>query len=324
MHEALQVIKPISSNFEDTGQPVNPFLHSLIQWIFFFIKVHRRDPMKYVGAHVSASGGVENAPLNAHKIGAKAFAVFTKNQRQWKAKPLSAQSIEAFNRNCADWGYAPEQILPHDSYLINLGHPEADGLTKSREAFLDELQRCAQLGLKYLNFHPGSHLGRAPETECLRRIAESINWALDKTRRVTAVIENTAGQGGYVGYRFEHLAEIIERIDDRSRVGVCLDTCHSYTAGYDLKSPAGYEETINAFDRIVGLQYLKGMHLNDCKKAMGSRVDRHESIGRGTLGVKPFGFIMKDPRMDNIPMILETPDDSLWPEEIALLYRLGS
>lgn len=278
--------------------------------------------MKYVGAHVSAGGGVENAPLNAHKIGAKAFAVFTKNQRQWRAKPLSARSIEAFNRNCADLGYAPEQILPHDSYLINLGHPEADGLNKSREAFLDELQRCEQLGLRYLNFHPGSHLGKVPESECLRRIAESINWALDKTRGVTAVIENTAGQGGHVGYRFEHLAEIIDGVDDRSRIGVCLDTCHSYTAGYDIKSPAGYEETIRALDRIVGLRYLKGMHLNDCKKAMGSRVDRHESIGRGTLGVAPFRAIMKDPRMDNIPLILETPVDSLWPEEIALLYRL--
>jgi deoxyribonuclease IV len=280
--------------------------------------------MKYVGAHVSASGGVENAPLNAHKIGAKAFAVFTKNQRQWKAKPLSAQSIEAFGRNCADLGYTPDQILPHDSYLINLGHPEADGWAKSREAFLDELQRCEQLGLKYLNFHPGSHLGKALETDCLRRIAESINWALDRTRRVTAVIENTAGQGGHVGYRFEHLAEIIDGIDDPSRVGVCLDTCHSYTAGYDLKNPAGYEKTIAAFDRIVGLQYLKGMHLNDCKKELGSRVDRHESIGRGTLGVEPFGLIMQDPRLDDIPLILETPDDSLWPEEIALLYRLGT
>jgi deoxyribonuclease-4 len=279
--------------------------------------------MKYVGAHVSASGGVENAPLNAQKIGAKAFAVFTKNQRQWKAKPLSAQSIEAFKLNCEDLGYGPEQILPHDSYLINLGHPEADGLAKSREAFLDEIQRCAQLGLKYLNFHPGSHLGRISETESLQRIAESINRALVNSSGVTAVIENTSGQGGHLGYRFEHLAEIIDQVEDRSRVGVCLDTCHSYTAGYDLKSPGGYEDTISAFDRIVGLQYLKGMHLNDCKKELGSRIDRHESIGRGTLGVEPFGYIMKDARLDNIPLILETPDDSLWAEEIAQLYRLG-
>lgn len=279
--------------------------------------------MKYIGAHVSAAGGVENAPLNAHKIGAKAFAVFTKNQRQWKAKPLSAEGIEAFMRNCADLGYSPEHILPHDSYLINLGHPEPDGLAKSREAFLDELQRCGQLGLKYLNFHPGSHLGRRSEAETLKRIAESINWALDQSRGVTAVIENTSGQGGHVGYRFEHLAEIINQVEDRSRIGVCLDTCHSYTAGFDLKSPVAYEETISSFDRIVGLGYLKGMHLNDCKKELGSRVDRHESIGRGTLGLEPFKYIMTDPRLDNLPMILETPDDSLWKKEIALLYRLG-
>jgi deoxyribonuclease-4 len=279
--------------------------------------------MKYVGAHVSASGGVENAPLNAQKIGAKAFALFTKNQRQWKAKPLSALSIAAFLQNCADLGYGPEHILPHDSYLINLSHPEADGLAKSRQAFLDELQRCAQLGLKYLNFHPGSHLGRISETEGLKRIAESINWALDKSEGVTAVIESTSGQGGHLGYRFEHLAEIIDQVQDRTRVGVCLDTCHCYTAGYDLGNPGGYEESIGAFDHIVGLEYLKGMHLNDCKKELGSRIDRHASIGRGTLGVEPFGYIMKDPRLDNIPLILETPDDSLWPEEIALLYRLG-
>lgn len=280
--------------------------------------------MKYVGAHVSAAGGVENAPLNAHKIGARAFAVFTKNQRQWKAKPLSRQSIEAFSQNCARLGYVPEHILPHDSYLINLAHPEQSALTKSREAFVDEFRRCEQLGLKYLNFHPGSHLGKISETESLRRIAESINVALEKTSGVTAVIENTSGQGNHLGHRFEHLAEIIDQVEDRSRVGVCLDTCHCYTAGYDFKSRTGYEDTITVFDRIVGLRYLKGMHLNDCKKELGSRVDRHESIGKGTLGVAPFGYIMTDARMDNIPLILETPDDSLWVEEIALLYGLNS
>ena len=279
--------------------------------------------MKYIGAHVSAAGGVENAPLNAHKIGARAFAVFTKNQRQWKAKPLSPQSIEAFSRNCEKLGYAPENILPHDSYLINLGHPEEEPLAKSREAFIDEFQRCEQLGLKYLNFHPGSHLGKISEAESLRRIADSINIALEKTNGVAAVIENTSGQGHHLGYRFEHLAEIIRQVEDRTRVGVCLDTCHTYTAGYDLKSRTGYEETINAFDRIVGLQYLKGMHLNDCKKDLGSRVDRHESIGKGVLGVAPFGYIMTDPRMDGIPLILETPNDALWAEEITLLYGLN-
>ena len=278
--------------------------------------------MKFVGAHVSAGGGVENAPLNAHRIGAKAFALFTKNQRQWKAKPLSEHSIEAFWYNCAQYEYTAEHILPHDSYLINLGHPDAEALAKSREAFVDELQRCEQLGLKYLNFHPGSHLGRISETESLRRVAASINLALEQTRGVTAVIENTSGQGSNLGHCFEHLAQIIDQVHDRSRVGVCLDTCHGYTAGYDFKSVEGYEATMQAFDRIVGLSYLKGMHLNDCKKGLGSRVDRHESIGRGVLGEAPFGFIMKDPRLDDIPLILETPDDSLWPQEIALLYRL--
>lgn len=278
--------------------------------------------MKYVGAHVSAAGGVENAPLNANKIGAKAFAVFTKNQRQWKAKPLSVRSIELFKQNCHELSYAPEHILPHDSYLINLGHPEEEGLAKSRAAFLDEFQRCEQLGLNYLNFHPGSHLHKITESESLERIAQSINMALDKTQRVTAVIENTAGQGSNLGYQFEHLAEIIDQVKDRHRVGVCLDTCHSYSAGYDIKTYDGYMATMHRFDRIVGLKYLKGMHLNDCKKALGSRVDRHESIGRGTLGLEPFRFIMEDPRLDNIPLILETPDDKRWAEEIRLLYSL--
>ncbi len=278
--------------------------------------------MKYVGAHVSAGGGVENAPLNAKKIGARAFGLFTKNQRRWHAKPLSSKSIEAFRQNCTEAGFRPEHILPHDSYLINLGHPEKEGLSKSRNAFCEEMQRCEQLGLQYLNFHPGSHLGKISETESLQRIAMSINLALDQTQNVTAVIENTAGQGSNLGYRFEHLAEIIHQVKDPSRVGVCLDTCHSYSAGYDIKIRKGYEETITAFDRIVGLNYLKGMHLNDCRKALGSRVDRHESIGQGTLGLDPFRFIMNDARLDGIPLIMETPNDSIWAEEIKLLYGL--
>ncbi len=279
---------------------------------------------KFIGAHVSAGGGVENAPLNAHKIGAKAFALFTKNQRQWKAKPLSGRNIEAFRRNCNQLGYRPEHILAHDSYLINLAHPEEAGLDRSRQAFVDEFERCEQLGLATLNFHPGSHLGKISEQEGLRRIAESINIALDRTRGVSAVIENTAGQGNHMGHRFEHLAQIIDQVEDRSRVGVCLDTCHTFTAGYDIKTREGYEDTLEAFDRIVGLSFLKGMHLNDSKKDLGSRVDRHDSIGKGFLGSEPFKYIMNDPRLDGIPMILETPDDSLWVEEIRLLYQLCS
>ncbi len=276
--------------------------------------------MKYLGAHVSAAGGVENAPVNAHQIGAKAFGLFTKNQRQWQAKPLSEESIQRFRENCEKYGYGPGQILPHDSYLINLGHPEKAGLKKSRDAFLDEMQRCEQLGIDRLNFHPGSHLNKTDEESCLKTIAESVNIALDNTRGVTAVIENTAGQGTNMGRLFEEIKFIIDHIEDQSRAGVCIDTAHAYSAGYDLKSAEGFEQTFGEFDRIIGLSYLKGMHLNDSKKAVGSRVDRHDLIGKGTLGAEVFIRIMNDNRFEDIPMILETPDPDKWQEEIAFLY----
>lgn len=278
--------------------------------------------MKRVGAHVSTSGGVENAPLNAKEIGARAFALFTKNQRQWKAKPYTDDNIEKFKQNCEEAGYLPEQILPHDGYLINLGHPEKEGLKKSRDAFLDEMQRCEQLGLRMLNFHPGSHLRKISEKVCLKRIAESINTALDKTRGVMAVLENTAGQGTNMGFRFEHIASIINDVEDKERVGVCLDTCHTFTAGYDLRTKETFEATMDEFDRVVEMKYLKGMHLNDSKPDMGSRVDRHQSIGKGKLGVETFRFIMNDSRFEEIPMVLETIDETIWAEEIKLLYSL--
>jgi len=278
--------------------------------------------MKYIGAHVSAGGGVENAPVNAHEIGAKAFALFTKNQRQWQSAPLSRQNIDKFRENCSIYGFLPGHILPHDSYLINLGHPETDGLSKSREAFLDEMQRCELLGLDRLNFHPGSHLNRISEEESLLLIAESINITLDKTKGVTAVIENTAGQGSNLGFRFEQLKFIIDHVNDKGRVGVCLDTCHTFTAGYDILSPVGYEETFKLFDTVIGFNYLKGMHINDSMKPLGSRVDRHDSIGKGFLGKEVFVRIMNDPRFDDIPLILETPDETLWLEEIASLYAM--
>ena len=274
---------------------------------------------KYIGAHVSASGGVENAPVNAHQIGATAFALFTKNQRQWVAKPLSAESITLFKENCDKYGYKPEQILPHDSYLINLGHPEKDALQKSRDAFLDEMQRCEQLGLDRLNFHPGSHLNQIDENTCLNTIAESINWALDKTSGVIAVIENTAGQGSNVGNSFEQIRTIIDHVDDKSRVGVCIDTAHTYAAGYPLNTLEGYSETWKKFEETIGFQYLKGMHLNDSKKELASRVDRHDSIGKGFIGNSLFEWIMNDPRLDRIPLILETPNEAIWAEEIAIL-----
>ena len=192
--------------------------------------------MKYIGAHVSASGGVENAPVNANAIGAKAFALFTRNQRQWKSSPLTKKNISLFKERCEEFGYAAEHILPHDSYLINLGHPEAEGLQKSRDAFLDEMQRCEQLGLDRLNFHPGSHLNQMDVEDCLTRIADSVNWALDQTSGVCAVLENTAGQGTNLGYTFEQLAYIIDKVEDKSRVGVCIVYCpYIWQQVYDIR-----------------------------------------------------------------------------------------
>lgn len=281
------------------------------------------DNMKYIGPHVSASGGVENAPLNAMQVGATAFALFTKNQRQWFSAPLSEKSVTAFLENREKSGISPDYILPHDSYLINLGSPDAEGLEKSRKSFLEEMQRCEQLGLKMLNFHPGSHLKQITLEECLTRIAESINMALDKTKEVTAVIENTAGQGTNVGFSFQHIAYIIDKVEDKSRVGVCIDTCHTYSAGYDLKTEEGYKQTWKEFDETIGANYLRAIHLNDTKKEFGSRVDRHDSIGKGLLGMEFFERFMKDPRFDNMPLILETPDETLWAEEIKWLLSVG-
>ena len=278
--------------------------------------------MKYIGAHVSASGGVENAPLNANAIGAKAFALFTRNQRQWKSSPLTKKSISLFKERCEEFGYEAKHILPHDSYLINLGHPDPDGLQKSRDAFLDEMQCCEQLGLDRLNFHPGSHLNELPVDDCLARIAESINRTLDQTAGVCAVIENTAGQGTNLGYTFEQIAAIIDRVEDKTRVGVCIDTAHTLAAGYDIKTEQGFTETFRHFDEVIGFSYLRGMHINDSKKDLATRVDRHDSIGKGVMGMTTFKMLMADPRFDDIPLILETPDESIWAEEIGYLYTL--
>ena len=276
--------------------------------------------MKYIGAHVSVSGGVSNAPIEAAAIGAKAFALFTGSNMRWYSKPISEKECERFRINCEENGFSPDVILPHDNFLINLGSPDSDKLAMSRKSFLEEMQRCEQLGLKLLNFHPGSHLGQLTEDECLNLIAESINITLDKTSGVTAVLESTAGQGSNLGYKFEHLAHIIDKIEDKSRIGVCVDTCHSYSAGYDLLSNDGYLQTWKEFDEIIGRDYLRGIHLNDDKKVLGSRVDRHEEIGKGTLGEEFFIRFVNDPRFDNIPIILETPNVAIWKEEIAWLY----
>ncbi|HZJ80498.1 MAG TPA: deoxyribonuclease IV [Dysgonamonadaceae bacterium] len=277
---------------------------------------------KFIGAHVSAAGGVENAPVNAHKIGAKAFALFTKNQRQWKAAPLTEKNIELFKERCQEFGFDMDYVLPHDSYLINLGHPEEEALTKSRNAFLDEMQRCEQLGINRLNFHPGSHLNKIEIDACLDRIAESINIALDQTKGVTAVIENTAGQGTNLGHTFEQLAHIIDKVEDKSRVGVCIDTAHTLAAGYEIRTEESYKETFQSFDDIVGFEYLKGIHLNDSKKEVGTKVDRHHSIGEGVMGMTLFELMMKDNRFDKMPIILETPDQEIWAAEIEMLYKL--
>jgi len=276
--------------------------------------------MKYIGAHVSAAGGVENSPLNAREIGAKAFALFTKNQRQWFSPPLTKQNIRMFREYCEKYGYPTHVILPHDSYLINLGNPSKEALDKSRKSFLDEMKRCELLGLDRLNFHPGGSLKQISDEECMRLIAESINQVLDKTTGVTAVLENTAGQGSAMGYTFEQLAFIIDHVEDKTRVGVCFDTCHAFAAGYDLSTDEGFDETFKLFDTVLGFRFLKGMHLNDSKKGLGSRVDRHENLGKGALGMQVFKRIMHNPRFDDLPLILETPDETLWAEEIRMLY----
>ncbi|MCD7968883.1 MAG: deoxyribonuclease IV [Alistipes sp.] len=279
--------------------------------------------MKFFGAHVSAAGGVQNAPVNAHEINAGAFALFTKNQRQWNAAPLTPAAITGFLENCEKYGYTSAHILPHDSYLINLGNPDQAKRGQSIEAFIDELQRCMQLGLTMLNFHPGSSLNQVSAEECLELIAQSINISLDATEGVCAVIENTAGQGSNLGYRFEHLAYIIERVEDKSRVGVCIDTCHAYAAGYDMSSAEACDKTFAEFDRVVGFEYLRGMHLNDALKGVGSHVDRHTDLGKGNLGYECFRYIAQDKRFDDMPLILETPHPELWPEEIAMLYAFA-
>ena len=278
--------------------------------------------MKYVGAHVSASGGVYNAPINAMAIGAKAFALFTKNQRQWAAKELDTKTIDKWFKELEKSGIQAKHILPHDSYLINLGHPELEAREKSLNGFIHEIERCEILKLDRLNFHPGSHLRKISEEECLNNIAESMNKAIDITKDVKLVIENTAGQGSNLGYKFEHLAYIIDKIEDKSRVGVCIDTCHMFTAGYDIRTREAYDKTWNEFDQIVGSKYLMGMHINDSKPELGSRVDRHDSLGIGKIGWDAFKFIMNDDRMNDIPLVLETINEEIWAQEIQALYDL--
>lgn len=278
--------------------------------------------MKFIGAHVSASGGVWNAPEHAKEIGANAMALFTKNQKRWEAKPFIEDDIRKFNTVLTESGISPESVLVHDSYLINLGNPDKEKWQKSYNAFVDELMRVEQLGLTLLNFHPGGHLKQATEQECITTVAESVNRALEETESAIAVIENTAGQGSWIGYRFEHLRDIIDQVKDKSRIGVCLDTCHTFAGGYDLRTAESCSEVFAEFDSVVGFSILKGMHLNDAKSEHASRVDRHAPLGDGNIGLECFKFIMGDPRFDNMPLILETPEPERWREEIELLRSL--
>lgn len=274
--------------------------------------------MKYIGAHVDATPTIWTAPEEAHALGANAFALNLTAPQRWSTPQYSEEDVERFRSLCSAYGFGPGHILPHSAFVVNLGSPDARKLHLSRVTFVDELRRCSALGIDRLNFHPGSHLRQISEDESLARVAESINYALERTERVTAVIENTAGQGSALGYSFEHLAHIIDGVDDKSRVGVCIDTCHACAAGYELTGE-GYERTWADFDRIVGFGYLRGMHINDAMHPTGSRIDRHAPIGKGTLGSDFFGRLMSDCRLDHIPLILETPDASLWKAEIDWL-----
>ncbi|MGL5089129.1 MAG: deoxyribonuclease IV [Cetobacterium sp.] len=273
----------------------------------------------YLGAHVSIQGGVVNAFKNAIDIGANGFGMFVKNQRRWDAKQYTENEILAFKEAMKKSGILPEQILPHDGYLINLGSPDSEKREKSLNAFIDEMERVNQLGLIYLNTHPGSHLKEISEDECIKLIAESINKAHKVVPNVIVVIENTAGQGSNMGYKFEHLRDIIELVEDKNRVGVCIDTCHTVASGYALSTKEEYDSTMNEFESIVGFKYLKGVHLNDSMFGVGSKKDRHHSIGEGTIGLDFFKRFMNDHRFRNIPIVMETIDETIWKKELDLL-----
>lgn len=277
---------------------------------------------KRIGAHVSITGGIENAPYNAREIGAKAFALFTKNQRRWTAKDLEEKNILEFKRRIEEIGIEPKYILPHDSYLINLGNADEEKRNQSFEAFVDEMKRCNELGLLYLNMHPGSHLKEISEEQSMDLIIDCINKAHELVPNVTVVLEITAGQGSNLGYAFEQLAYIINGTINKNRIGVCLDTCHMFAAGYDIRTKDSYTKTMNSFEEIVGFKYLKGVHLNDSMVSLASKKDRHESIGKGELGLEFFELLMNDERFDDIPIVLETIDETIWKNEIEYLYSL--
>ncbi|MDK2859260.1 MAG: deoxyribonuclease [Sphaerochaeta sp.] len=281
-----------------------------------------RSPMHTIGPHTSIAGGVHNAAIQAANLRANAFGMFTKNQRQWKSKDLDKEAITLFKSTMVEKGFTAQQVLVHDSYLINLGNPDPEKRKKSLEAFIDELRRVDQLGLSLLNFHPGSHLGLIDPKESLSLVAQSLDIALSETDHVVAVIENTAGQGTNLGSSFEELAYLFEQCTQRERIGFCIDTCHAHAAGYSMSSPEEFNTAIEQFDTLLGLSHLKGMHLNDAKSNAGSHLDRHASLGMGSIGWATFEYIACDARFENMPLILETVDDTLWKDEVAHL-RFG-
>lgn len=276
-----------------------------------------------LGAHTSIAGGVDKAIERAAKIGCTTLQIFTKNSNQWHAKPLNVQVIQNYKRLLKLTKIKP--VIAHDSYLINLCAKDKLILEKSRTAFIDELERCELLEVSYLNFHPGSH-GGAGEEDGIKLVAESLNLVHEKTKgfKVKSMIETTAGQGTSIGYRFEQIRKIIDLVEDKSRLAVCIDTCHIFAAGYDIRSEKSYLKTIQEFDDIIGLKYLKAFHLNDSKKGLGERVDRHEHIGKGKIGITGFGSIMNDKRFVNLPKIIETPKGADLKEDIINLKTLLS
>ncbi|XP_077308484.1 putative endonuclease 4 isoform X13 [Lithobates pipiens] len=265
--------------------------------------------------------GLWNAALEAGRIGAKAFGLFLRSQRMWSVKPLEKSTAEKFRGTCKEFGFDARFILPHSPYLMNLGSPKPDVRQKSRDMLVDELSRCHQLGLTLYNIHPGSHLGEMPVNKCLELIAEGINHAHSQIPDITVVLENMSCQGSTVGGRFEELRGIIDLVKDKTRIGVCLDTCHAFAAGHNLSEEKGLKHMLDEFDKVVGLLYLRAVHLNDSKGKVGCRLDRHENIGQGHIGVKGFRQVMNEPRFNEIPMILETPYTADF-DEIELLYSL--
>lgn len=276
--------------------------------------------MFYIGPHVSISGSLSLAPKRAREIGASGFGIFTRNQRQWISKPLSDEEIALFKQSLEENGYTRDMVLPHDSYLINLGNPDEEKRKKSLDAFIEEERRVSQLGLRYLNFHPGSHVNQIDPDGCLSLIAESLSKAMEAVPDVEPVLEITAGMGSNMGSRIEELRSIIERCGNDPRLGVCIDTCHAFQSGYDLSEPKKAEAFFDELDGMLPGR-LKGLHLNDAKAPCGKHLDRHESLGKGQIGLDTFLWISEQRRFENIPMVLETPNETLWPEEVRMLLK---